>query len=42
MTGAGGPPRSRVKRLLWFAVLWTAGVVVVAALAYGIRIVIGA
>lgn len=42
MAADHGPPRSRAKRLLWFAVLWTAGVAVVAVLAYGIRLAIGA
>lgn len=41
MPDGGGPPRSRVRRLLWFAALWAAGVLTVAAVAYGIRLVIG-
>lgn len=41
MPEGGGPPRSRVKKLLWFAALWAAGVLVVAAVAYAIRFIIG-
>lgn len=41
MPEGGGPPQSRVKRLLWFAALWAAGVLAVAAVAYAIRLVIG-
>lgn len=41
MPGGGGPPRSRAKRLIWFAALWAAGVLVVAVLAYAIRFMIG-
>lgn len=40
MAAGHRPPRSGGKRLLWFAALWAAGVVVVAVLAYGIRMVI--
>jgi len=42
MPDGGGPPRSRAKRVLWFAALWAAGVLVVAAVAYAIRLAIGA
>lgn len=41
MPDGDGPPRSRARRLLWFAALWIAGVAVVAVVAYGIRLVIG-
>lgn len=41
MPGGGGPPRSRAKRLLWFAALWIAGVLAVAVVAYAIRFIIG-
>lgn len=41
MPDGGGPPRSRARRLLWFAALWIAGVATVAVVAYGIRLVIG-
>lgn len=41
MPEGGGPPPSRLKRLLWFATLWIAGVLVVAAIAYAIRFVVG-
>ncbi|MFC4351373.1 DUF2474 family protein [Fodinicurvata halophila] len=34
MTGQGGP---LWKRLLWFVALWSAGVLVLAAIAYLIR-----
>ncbi len=42
MARGGTLPESRRKRLLWFAALWTAGVLVVAAVAYAIRLAIGA
>lgn len=41
MPEGGGPPPSRLMRVLWFAVLWMAGVATVAVVAYGIRLVIG-
>jgi len=41
MPDGGEPPRSSVRRLLWFAALWTAGVLVVTAVAYAIRLFIG-
>lgn len=41
MPDGDGLPRSRVRRLLWFAALWIAGVLTVAAVAYGIRLVVG-
>jgi len=43
LTNTGdGPPASRIKRLAWFAALWAAGVLAVAVLAYGIRLMIAA
>jgi hypothetical protein len=33
----GEAPRPLGKRLLWFAVLWVGGLVVVAAVAYALR-----
>lgn len=41
MPEGGGPPPSPIRRLLWFAALWAAGVLVVAAIAYAIRFAIG-
>lgn len=41
MPEGGGPPRSRAKRMLWFAALWAGGVLAVAVLAYAIRFMIG-
>jgi hypothetical protein len=41
MPDGGGPPRSGIKRLLWFVALWIAGVLAVVAVAYAIRFVIG-
>lgn len=34
-------PRSLPRRLGWFVLLWLAGVVAVAAIAYGIRLALG-
>ncbi len=42
MPEGGGPPPSRIKRLLWFAALWIAGVLAVVTVAYAIRFAIGA
>lgn len=42
MPEGGAPPPSRIRRLLWFAALWAAGVLVIAAIAYAIRFAIGA
>lgn len=33
--------RPAMKRILWFLALWAAGVLAVAALAYGLRALIG-
>ena len=33
-------PGERARRLLWFAALWIAGVAVVAAIAFAIRLVL--
>jgi hypothetical protein len=36
-----GPAPSLTSRLLWFAGLWVAGVVSLAVLAFGIKLMIG-
>lgn len=41
MRDDGRHPPSRIKRLLWFAALWAAGVLAVATVAYAIRFAIG-
>jgi hypothetical protein len=33
--------RTRLLRLAWFAGLWTAGVLAVAAIGYGLRLALG-
>ena len=36
-----GPPAPLWQRLLWFAGLWAAGVISVAAIAYGLKAAMG-
>lgn len=38
--GEEAPPRSRGGRLIWFVVLWMAGVLSVAAIVWLIRVVL--
>jgi hypothetical protein len=40
MGGTGRPARGLAGKLFWFALLWVAGVASVAAVAYGIRLIL--
>jgi hypothetical protein len=41
MSATTEPKGGRLKRLAWFAALWLGGVLVVGALAYGLRFLLG-